>query len=939
MLLSELCAELVVTKRVGADVPVRRVVEDSRAVQPGDLFVAVRGRTVDGHAFVRAAVDAGAAALVVEDEQPVDLPQVVVPSTAKALGPLTARAAGNPGERVRLIGVTGTNGKTTTTYLVENMLRAAGARPGVIGTVSFRFAGKERPATYTTPTPGELHELLGDMVEAAVTDVVMEASSAALEMDRLGGLPFRVAAFSNLTQDHLDVHGTMEAYQAAKARLFSEVLARDGAAVVNLDDPAGAAMLAAAPPSARRIAVSTRGPADVALISADSSVHGLRARFATPVGELAVASERLFGDYNLANIGLALGIGVALGLPTRALVDGVAAAEVPGRVQLVPNPRGLKVFVDYAHTPDALERVIAALRPLVRTPGRLIVVFGCGGDRDPGKRPKMGRVVAESADVAVVTSDNPRTEDPRAIIDMILAGIDRPVVVEPDRRAAIGCAVRLATPEDIVLIAGKGHEDYQILGKTKIHFDDREEALAAITARIELGEVYAAAHGSVDRVAATAFGGVSIDGRTARRGDLYFAIRGESHDGHDFVEQAVAAGADGVVVERALEADATIVRVADARVALGQVARGLRRRWGGRVIGVTGSTGKTSTKQLLAAALGGVFGPDAVLATEGSLNNETGVPLTLARLTPRHRVAVVEMGMRGLGHIDYLAAVAEPDVGVVVNVGLAHVGVVGSVDDIARGKAEMWSRLPTDGVAVYPAGDARLRSLAAGRRAVTYGPGGDVDVASYGARGQAGVDVVFNVHGRELVGHMPLFGRHNAENAACAIAAVLALDLDLAAAVAGLAQARADKMRGELVQVGGLHVLLDAYNANPASMRAGLTTLVELAAGKPAVAVVGDMLELGAVEEEEHAAIGRALPELGVTHLITLGERAREIARAARAAGVPHVEVVHVDDLAGAARLAAAWAAPDGWILVKASRGMRLERVVTALKEHLGGGT
>ena len=929
MMLSELCAGLPGARLLGPDVAVARVRDDSRRVEAGDVFVAVRGLTVDGHAFVRAAVERGAAAVVVEAEEAVDVPQVVVESGARALGPLVARVAGRPADRMRLVGVTGTNGKTTTTYLVECMLRAGGARPGVVGTVSFRFAGKERPASYTTPTPEELHDLFRDMVEAGVTDVVMETSSAALAMERLGGLSFGVAAFSNLTQDHLDVHGTMAAYESAKRKLFAELLVPGGAAVVNVDDPAGEAMLAAAPASVRRLRVSTRGPAEIALLGAESTVHGIRARFATPIGELTVASERLFGDYNVANMGLAIGIGVALGLAPSAIVDGIAVAEVPGRVQRVANPRGLPIFVDYAHTPDALERVIAALRPLTR--GRLIVAFGCGGDRDPTKRPKMGRVVADGADVAIVTSDNPRTEDPRAIIDMILAGTGKPVLVEPDRRTAIGMAVRAAGTDDVVLIAGKGHEDYQILGKTKIHFDDREEAAAAAATLISVDDVVTATGGTVARTDARAFGGVTIDGRTARRGDLYFAIRGESLNGHAYVGQAAAAGAEGFVVERDVDVGGTVVRVDDARVALGKVARLLRRRWPGRLVGVTGSTGKTTTKQLIAAMLGAV-GP--VLATEGSLNNETGVPLTLARLRPEHRFAVVEMGMRGLGQIDYLAEIAEPDVGVVVNAGVAHVGVVGSVEAIARGKAEIWGRLRDGGAAVYPHCDARLAALARGRR-FTFGPGGDVAVMGYTPRGASGADVTFRVRGREVAGRVPLVGRHNAENAACALAVALALDVDLDAALAGLATATPAKQRGEIEIMGGRHVIIDCYNANPTSMRAALQTLVELAAGERAVAVLGDMLELGATEEDEHAAIGRAAHELGVERIITLGERARDIARAARAAGVPEVKVVNVDDIVGAAALAASWAGPTGWILVKASRGMRLERVVEALRREV----
>jgi UDP-N-acetylmuramyl-tripeptide synthetase len=388
------------------------------------------------------------------------------------------------------VGVTGTNGKTTTTFVSESIVAAAGKKPGVIGTVSYRFAGRTLDAPFTTPTPLALQALFADMAGAGTTHVVMEVSSAALAMDRLEGVTYQVAAFSNLTQDHLDVHKTMQAYFEAKALLYSQRLAPDGAAVAMVDDEGGhgEAILARAPRSARRLRVSTRrADTEIAVVRAESSIAGIRATLRTPRGAVDVHTAALFGDYNLANLALATGVAEALGLPLDAVARGIAALPgVPGRVQRVANPRGLDVFVDYAHTPDALERVIAALRPLTR--GRLVVVFGCGGDRDPTKRPKMGKIVADDADLAVVTSDNPRTEDPLKIIDMVLEGVraatprEKPVV-EPDRRRAIAAAVRAARPgQDVVLIAGKGHEDYQILGKQKIHFDDREEAAAAIAA-------------------------------------------------------------------------------------------------------------------------------------------------------------------------------------------------------------------------------------------------------------------------------------------------------------------------------------------------------------------------------------------------------------------------------------------------------------------------
>jgi len=464
------------------ELDVGEVRDDSRAVARGDLFVATRGQTVDGHDYLGAAADKGAVAAVVDADAAQGFPgvRVRVPSSTRALATIAANRFGRPADKMTMIGVTGTNGKTTTTFLAEALARAAGGEPGVIGTVTYRFGDVVREAPFTTPTPLVLHETLAEMRAAGVTHVAMEASSHALELGRLDGVRFRVAAFTNLTQDHLDFHGTMQAYAESKAKLFRELLTDDGVGVVNMDTEWGAFMLQEV--RGRALAVATSGVPEILVMKSTQTVDGIDAEFMTPIGAVRVRSP-LIGAFNLENLAVGVGIGVGLGLDAATIARGLDGVRgVPGRVERVDNDRGFGIFVDYAHTPDALERVMAALRPLTR--GRLIVVFGCGGDRDKTKRPKMGAAVARDADLPIVTSDNPRTEDPRAIIDMIVEGV-RTVrqdgfVVEVDRRAAIGAAVEAARPGDIVLIAGKGHEDYQILGKVKHHFDDREEARAAL---------------------------------------------------------------------------------------------------------------------------------------------------------------------------------------------------------------------------------------------------------------------------------------------------------------------------------------------------------------------------------------------------------------------------------------------------------------------------
>ncbi len=482
---------------------VRQVRQDSRKVEPGDLFVAIPGARVDGRRFVADAVSRGAVALIAEAEGEArksdtsphpGVTVALVPDARRALGLVAANFYG-AAQALELTAVTGTSGKTTVTYLVESMLAAAGRTPGVVGTVSVRFPGRAQAASLTTPDALGLHAFFAEMRAAGCTDAVLEASSHALDQGRLHGCRFRVAALTNVTQDHLDYHETAERYFAAKAILFRELVDPGrGAAVLFADREDGRRMLREARGRTLTVATQEGGAADVTVVSRRLDGGGIRAVLATPVGPVAISS-RLIGEYNLANVALAVAIAVAHGLPAPAIAAGVAAvAGVPGRLESVPNAAGVMCLVDYAHKPDALDRTLAVLRPLAL--GRLVVVFGCGGDRDQSKRPLMGEAAARRADVVIVTSDNPRTEEPRAIIAMIVPGVRaagaeertldelragaRGFMVEPDRRGALRAAAALVRPGDTLLVAGKGHEDYQILGTTKIHFDDREEAAAAL---------------------------------------------------------------------------------------------------------------------------------------------------------------------------------------------------------------------------------------------------------------------------------------------------------------------------------------------------------------------------------------------------------------------------------------------------------------------------
>lgn len=478
---------------------------DSRAVVPGSLFFALRGAQADGHRYIGQAVAAGAAAVILEDATyaPAGLPWARVTDGRAAMGRLAALFNGDPTATRPLVGITGTNGKTTTTYLVEAILAAAGKPAAVLGTISYRFGATTIGASHTTPESTELQRAFRQLSDAGAQAFVMEVSSHALEQKRVDGCHFDVGIFSNLTRDHLDYHVTMENYLDAKSRLFTELLRptqqkQHRRAAVNLDDPYGSEI-------ARRcacpvITFGIKGQCDVRPKDVTSSVSGIRATMVTPAGEFQFAS-RLLGRFNLSNILAAAAAGIALDLPLTAIREGIENhATVPGRMERVENGAGVTCLVDYAHTGDALENVLATLKELAT--GRIITLFGCGGDRDNGKRPIMGRVAAAMSDLCIVTSDNPRTEDPAAILMQIRAGIvplalreyrreelpggfgEQGFTLLENRREAIRLAVSLARPGDILLLAGKGHEDYQIIGTVKHHFDDREEAAAAFAGKV-----------------------------------------------------------------------------------------------------------------------------------------------------------------------------------------------------------------------------------------------------------------------------------------------------------------------------------------------------------------------------------------------------------------------------------------------------------------------
>ncbi|MGI9174347.1 MAG: UDP-N-acetylmuramoyl-L-alanyl-D-glutamate--2,6-diaminopimelate ligase [Rhodothermales bacterium] len=458
------------------DLDIDHLASDSRAVGPGGLFVAIRGGKIDGHLFIDKAVQNGAIAIVCEAvpkdarERYPGIAFAQVANTRAALAELAAAFYGDPSRELKMIGVTGTNGKTTTAHLLHHLLSQLGETAGLIGTIEFRLGDQTLPATHTTPDALELNRMLRGMVSRGCTSCVMEVSSHALDQDRVRAIAYDVGVFTNLTRDHLDYHGSPQAYLAAKKKLF-DTLPETATALYNADDPAAPQLIADT--AARTVSYGFSGEADVQVDVLENRIDGLRLRV-----DGIEQRFRLVGHFNAYNLAAAYSAGRALGYEGADVLESLASVSpVPGRFEALRFADGTTVIIDYAHTPDALENILQTLRTTKSPAATLWCVFGCGGDRDAGKRRPMGALAESYADRVVVTSDNPRTEDPEGIMNDIRRGMDRPTEAAwiVDRKEAIAHAARHAAPGDVVLVAGKGHETYQIIGTERRPFDDREE--------------------------------------------------------------------------------------------------------------------------------------------------------------------------------------------------------------------------------------------------------------------------------------------------------------------------------------------------------------------------------------------------------------------------------------------------------------------------------
>ncbi|WIM05391.1 MAG: UDP-N-acetylmuramoyl-L-alanyl-D-glutamate--2,6-diaminopimelate ligase [Candidatus Nitricoxidivorans perseverans] len=808
-----------------------------------------------------------------------------------------------------MVGVTGTNGKTSVTQWIAQAMAARGRRCAIVGTLGNGFPGALVPGPNTTPGAAVLRQALPDFERRGATACAMEVSSIGIHQSRVAEVAFDVAVFTNLTRDHLDYHGTMEAYAAEKRRFFDLPGLR--AAVLNLDDPFGAALAEELAGRMRVIGYTLEGrtcggetlsASDIAPDGAGIAFTLAGVRFEAPV----------IGRFNVSNL-LAVTGALLAGGETLENIAGALRGIIPppGRMETLGGTDRPLVVVDYAHTPDALEKALSTLRETATARGgRLACVFGCGGDRDTGKRPLMGVIAERLADRVIVTSDNPRGEDPAAIIEAVVSGMAVRPETDLDRSRAIVRAILSADVRDVILLAGKGHEPYQEIGGVRHPFSDVGQARAALAV----------------------FSAVGSDSRAVTPGMLFIALKGEHFDGHDHVPEALEKGAAGAMVARPW-ADAhpglPLMAVDDTRIGLGALAAAWRSRFDIPLIGLTGSNGKTTVKEMCAAILRAHLGEDAVLATAGNLNNDIGLPLTLLKLRLGHRAAVIEMGMNHPGEIAYLTRLARPTVALVNNAQRAHLEGLGGIGDVARAKGEIFEGLADGGIAVINADDPHAglwRNLATVRPTLTFGIAQPADVSGRWTPHGFGGHLVIASSRDEVEFDLPVPGVHNALNALAATAAALAAGVPLPAAAAALSTYAG--VKGRLQRrwgIKGTLVIDDTYNANPDSMRAAIDVLSEVPGRR--IFVMGDMGEVGERAGQFHDEVGGHAKSRGVDLLFALGPMSEAAARNF-GEGARHFR--RVEELVEALKKALE---PGTTVLVKGSRFMRMERVVEAIAE------
>ncbi len=835
---------------------------DSRKVCPGDIFVAIKGFVTDGHYYIKNAKEAGASLVITEAMVTTNLSQIKVLDSRKATALIINELTGNPTSKLKLIGITGTNGKTTTSFIISNILKQIGLKYGVIGTLGYYIDDEFFPTKLTTPDILDLNKIFVKMLEEGVEVVVMEVSAHAISLRRINGLKFDLACFTNLSRDHLDFYDNMDEYFKTK-RGFVKNVAKYGKALINNEDMWGNKL--ADDISKNKYTIGTEN-CDYKIENIKITMNG--SEFTCSLGkERCVLKTNLTGKYNIRNCAMGI-IAVYLLYPEVRCSD-INLAEmdfVPGRLERIVNNSGVTVYNDYAHTPDAIEKVLDSIKEF--TSGRIITICGAGGDRDKGKRPEMFRKALNGSDLVIITNDNPRFENPNDIINDIVvdAGTNDNYLIIRDRKIAIETAIKLAHSNDIVLIAGKGHEEYQEIEGVRHSFSDKEVALnyrerpsttGKLSVYLDLVWIKKILGKKFTDDKEYLFKYISTDSRTVKPYSLFIALKGERFDGHTYLEEVLAEPTNWAIVSRRINHPRCIC-VEDTLYAYGELAKHYLRLFNLKTIGITGSAGKTTTKEYIYSIFNQRF---KTHKTHSNENNLVGLPKTIFNLSNKDEFAIFELGSNHPGEIERLAEICNPEVGIITYIGPSHLEFFKDINGVFKEKSSLFKH--THGYKLFN-NDLQLFSSTDYGKSIGFNRANDLVITFIESNDDT---ITFKLNDSEYRLNTPV--PYLSLNAAFAIETASYFGLDSVTIQKGLNATAIIKNRMEIIAREDRIIISDCYNANPISMNAAIEFWQNLKPDFNHIAFIGDMLELGENADKYHKDLAKVLK--GNANIVTVG--------------------------------------------------------------------